>query len=173
MSEIAEVPKKERWVYAGQRLDGEKLAYVWYALDEEDKVVPESGRFFTKMLTRNVAGPTPKPGAVFVVHTTKGGDSVTIGGENMPRYLLANNDKVVEWQLLTEAAKNAQRANKLMKEDMSEDHLERCLRPITKAMQKTNHQGRQAIKLVVMQYLSGALISPDGDRQFFRAVPAE
>lgn len=146
---------EERWIYIGQRVDpSNKLAYYWLSVidgkPDRDKV-----HCFQKRIERQRTFQTPEPGAIFKVHTTKQGSSVMISGDQAPEYVEMFEDEKqrLEWAMAEQASLRLHRANKRMREEMSDDLMEKALRPILNAMRKTNPQGRQAIKLIVLEYL--------------------
>lgn len=152
----AEPTTEERWVYIGQRVDqSNKLSYFWLSLNEDGKPDEEKVHVFQKRIERQRSFQTPEPGAIFKVHTTKQGASVMIAGDQAPEYLEMLDDEKVRlaWTVSEQSSLRLHRANKRMRDEMSDDLMEKALRPILHAMRKTNPQGRQAIKLIVLEYL--------------------
>jgi len=146
----------ERWVYIGQRVDREnKVSHYWYSLTPDGQPDLDKSHCFNKRIERQNTHMSPEPGAVFDVHTTKEGASVMIAGDKSPRYVeMLDDEKLcLEWQVAEQASLRSYKANKRMREEMSEDLMEKSFRPVLNAMRKTNAQGRQAIKLIVLEYL--------------------
>lgn len=153
-----EEPTEEaRWVYIGQRLDtGKKLCHFYVAFRDDGTPDVDNMLGYAKRIDRNVSMRSTDPGAVFIVHTTKAGKSVMIGGELAPKYERRFDDEklIAEWTVLDAAANAQHKANKRMLEEMSDDVLGKCLGPVLRAMRKTNALGRQAIKIVILDYLT-------------------
>lgn len=147
---------KVRWVYVGRRLNQEhKISYWWLTVREDGTYDPDQVHIFDKRIEQTSMPMMPKPGAVFDVNTTQGGNSVKIGGAVAPQYVTMLDDSATcaEWEAREAADLIRHKANKRMREEMSEDTLRQSLLPLLNAMRKTNHQGRLAIKLVVLEYL--------------------
>ena len=141
---------KERWVCLGRRrADKETTLYqFWAALDEANALGKEHA--FKKSLVKHVS-----PGAVYEITLVDEGKSIITAGADVPKYLgiFENTDRVIEWKAAEKAAEIADRVERKMREEISQDQLQAALEPIRVACKKTDRIGRLAIKAMVLEYL--------------------
>lgn len=156
-AENAATPKpaatQEVWVYAGHRTDDDKtVSQLWFALDKDGAVVPDSGKYYKKGTVKGAW-----VGATYNVWVTREGErcSLFTSGDKMPRYRgrWENNTQVAEWEALHYAAETAVEKKRRFSADSEEKAYKEALEPIVNAMLKTNVAGRRAIKMWVLEYL--------------------
>jgi hypothetical protein len=136
----------ERWVYIGPcTLVGGKPGQEWFALGELDAIDESKSLVFAK-LTKS-----PHIGSIYEVNVTRTDERISAGaGKRVGTF--SDRTKVAEWSVRAQAFDTMRAASKHAK-TLPREALEEALRPIVRAMTKTNYEGRRAILVLVLQYL--------------------
>jgi hypothetical protein len=138
------MPTKETWVYVGLREGSKGLYQVWKPMDWK-----------TSKVYRTYKGNAIKHAIVGGCYdVTFDGDSLVVNGLNGPKYKeqWPHANDVIEWEAYDQTAKYT-RDMEAMARKLKQGMIREALEPIRLAMQKTNAQGRTAIKIWVLSIL--------------------